>query len=81
MAIHDITDKINLSNGESLIYTLRKKNQIIEQFHAKQKLIINRFYPKSTNKSTAVRHRKYLKNKAQKLRAGNTASELFSVNK
>ncbi len=43
MAIHDITDKINLSNGESLIYTLRKKNQIIEQFHAKQKLIINSF--------------------------------------
>ena len=43
MAIHDITDKINLSNGESLIYTLRKKNQIIEQFHEKQKLIINSF--------------------------------------
>ena len=43
MAIHDITDKINLSNGESLIYTLRKKNQIIEQFHAKQKRIIGSF--------------------------------------
>ena len=43
MAIHDITDKINLSNGESLIYTQRKKNQIIEQFHSKQKLIINSF--------------------------------------
>lgn len=43
MAIHDITDKINLSNGESLIYTQRKKNQIIEQFHAKQKRIISSF--------------------------------------
>lgn len=43
MAIHDITDKINLSNGESLIYTLRKKNQIIEQFHTKQKRIIGSF--------------------------------------
>ena len=43
MAIHDITDKINLSNGESLIYTLRKKNQIIEQFHSKQKRIIGSF--------------------------------------
>ena len=43
MAIHDITDKINLSNGESLIYTQRKKNQIIEQFHSKQKLMINSF--------------------------------------
>ena len=41
MAIHDITDKINLSNGESLIYTQRMKNQIIEQFHANQKRIIN----------------------------------------
>lgn len=43
MAIHDITDKINLSNGESLIYTLRKKNEIIEQFHAKQKSMISSF--------------------------------------
>jgi len=43
MAIHDITDKINLSNGESLIYTQRKKNQIIEQFHSKQKRIIGSF--------------------------------------
>ena len=43
MAIHDITDKINLSNGESLIYTQRKKNQIIEQFHSKQKRIISSF--------------------------------------
>ncbi len=43
MAIHDITDKINLSNGESLEYTIRKKKQIIEQFHLKQKLIISSF--------------------------------------
>ena len=43
MAIHDITDKINLNNGESLSYTIRKKNQIIEQFHIKQKNIINSF--------------------------------------
>ena len=43
MAILDITDKINLSNGESLIYTQRMKNQIIEQLHAKQKRIISSF--------------------------------------
>lgn len=43
MAIHNITDKINLSNGESLEYTLRKKNEIIEQFHEKQKNIISSF--------------------------------------
>ena len=43
MAIHDITDSVNLSNGESLIYTIRKKNQIIDQFHAKQSRLINGF--------------------------------------
>lgn len=43
MAIHDISDNINLNNGESLIYTLRKKNQIIEQFRSKQKSIISNF--------------------------------------
>lgn len=43
MAIHDITDNINLSNGESLTYTLRKKNQIIDQFHAKRKRMISSF--------------------------------------
>ena len=43
MAIHDITDKIHLSNGESLIYTLRKRNEIIEQFRDKQKSIIQSY--------------------------------------
>ena len=43
MAIHEITDKINLNNGESLIYTIRKKNQILEQFQSKQKSIISSF--------------------------------------
>ncbi|MGN1458058.1 MAG: LytTR family transcriptional regulator DNA-binding domain-containing protein [Acutalibacteraceae bacterium] len=43
MAIHDITDNINLNNGESLIYTIRKKKQIIDLFHSKQKSIINGF--------------------------------------
>ncbi|MGN1466678.1 MAG: LytR/AlgR family response regulator transcription factor [Ruminococcus sp.] len=43
MAIHDISDNINLNNGESLMYTIRKKNQIIEQFRSKQKSIISSF--------------------------------------
>lgn len=43
MAIHDVTDKINLSNGESLEYTIRKKKLIIDQFHLKQKSIISSF--------------------------------------
>lgn len=43
MSIHDITDKINLNNGEALIYTIRKKKEIIDQFHLKQKSIISHF--------------------------------------
>lgn len=43
MAIHDIADTIILSNGESLIYTIRKKKKIIGQFHAKQKGLISSF--------------------------------------
>lgn len=43
MAIHDITDCINLSNGECLEYTIRKKRQIIEQFHERQKSIVSGF--------------------------------------
>lgn len=43
MAIHDITDNINLNNGESLSYTVRKKKEIIARFHKKQKGIINSF--------------------------------------
>lgn len=42
-AIHDITDKIHLNNGETLIYTLRKKKEILEKFHAAQKQIISGF--------------------------------------
>lgn len=43
MAIHNITDKINLNNGESLEYTLRKKSLIIKQLHSKQKGIVRSF--------------------------------------
>ena len=43
MAIHDITDKVNLSNGESLLYTIRKKHQIIDEIHEKQKAAIDAF--------------------------------------
>ena len=58
MAIHDITDSINLSNGESLEYTLRKKKQIIDQFHAKQKRMISSFIEENVP-STEEDYRKY----------------------
>lgn len=43
MAIHDITDHVILSNGESLIYTIRKKKDIIKEFREKQKNLIKGF--------------------------------------
>ena len=58
MAIHDITDRINLSNGESLIYTIRKKNEILEQFRAKQKKIISSFNGEDIPK-TEEQYREY----------------------
>lgn len=43
MAIHDITDYINLSNGEHLGYTIRKKKQIIDQLYEQRKHIVSHF--------------------------------------
>lgn len=43
MAIHNITDSINLSNGESLSFTTRKKKQILDQFREKQRRIVGSF--------------------------------------
>ncbi len=43
MAIHDISDKIYLSNGEALEYAQRKKSEIVEQFRIIQKSIISSF--------------------------------------
>lgn len=43
MAIHEITDKIYLNNGEALIYTQRKKREIIDKVHSVQKRVIDAF--------------------------------------
>lgn len=43
IAIHDISDKIYLSNGEALDYVVRKKSAIQEQLREKQKKIIGSF--------------------------------------
>ena len=42
-AIHNISKKVNLNNGESLDYTVRKKKELIKQLHKKQKSIISSF--------------------------------------
>ena len=40
-AIHDVTDTVDLSNGEELLYTVRKKKQIVAEIQEKQKKIIH----------------------------------------
>lgn len=40
-AIHAVTDTVNLSNGEELLYTVRKKKQIVAEIQEKQKNMIN----------------------------------------
>ncbi|MGM9968797.1 MAG: LytTR family transcriptional regulator DNA-binding domain-containing protein [Anaeroplasma sp.] len=41
MAIHKITKKVELSNGEFLDYTIRKKKQLISELHSKQQKILS----------------------------------------
>ena len=43
LAIHSVTDKINLCNGESLDYVVRNKKEILAKLHAKQQDMINSF--------------------------------------
>lgn len=59
MAIHDITDRINLINGESLSYTVRKKKQIMEQFLSQQKSIIHQFNDSDTPVTTEEYRKHY----------------------
>ena len=42
-AIHGVTDKVSLNNGELLEYTLRKKQHIIAELCTKQKQMIRNF--------------------------------------
>ena len=40
MAIHDITDKINLNNGERVSYVARRKKELIAELMAKRSVLI-----------------------------------------
>lgn len=42
-AIHNITEKINLCNGEELEFARRNRGEILEEFQAKQEKIIHSF--------------------------------------
>lgn len=43
LAIHKVTKKLELINGESIDYTARRKKEIIEQVREKQRMIIDSF--------------------------------------
>ena len=58
MAIHEISDRIYLSNGEALDYVVRKKKAIREEFLEKQKKIIGSFVREDIPK-TEEEYRKY----------------------
>ena len=58
MAVHDVTDQVNLSNGESLEYAKRKKKAIIQQLVSNKKNIISRLSGSGIPESE-VEYRKY----------------------
>lgn len=43
MAIHSVTDKVNLSNGESLNYAAMRKKEILQKIQERQEAIIHSF--------------------------------------
>ena len=42
-AVHDVTNTVNLSDGEELLYTVRKKKQIVSELQEKQKKMISAY--------------------------------------
>lgn len=43
MAVHDIKDRVDLSNGEALEYTVRKKKIILKELQSIQEKMIHEF--------------------------------------
>lgn len=59
MAIHNISDNIYLNNGEHLIYTLRKKKEIIAEFNSKLKDLVSSFPNDGIPKTEKEYHKHY----------------------
>lgn len=59
MAIHNVGEKIELINGESLDYVVRKKKEILEQLYTKQKTLINSFHESGTPETAEEYHAYY----------------------
>lgn len=57
-AIHNVTEKVNLVNGETLDYANRHRTELIAKFHAKQEKII-RYFNESVALNTAEEYHKH----------------------
>lgn len=59
MAIHDVSDKIYLSNGETLQYVVRKKKEIVSRLKEIQREMINSFVQEDIPKTEEEYHDYY----------------------
>lgn len=59
MSIHEVTDKVYLNNGEAMIYTLRKKKEILDRLHEIQKNVIADLHRSATPQSNAAYQKHY----------------------
>ena len=53
MAVHSVTDRINLNNGDRLEYTLSRRREIEEKLYRERRKIIHGFSTKGTPITTA----------------------------
>lgn len=59
MAIHNVTDKVNLSNGEVLKYVARRRKDILEKLQKKQEEMIRSFNEENNPETQEEYHEHY----------------------
>lgn len=60
IAIHNITDKVNLVNGESLDYANRHRKELLDKFHSRQIELI-KYFNESVSLNTQEEYHEYYK--------------------
>ncbi len=60
IAIHNITDKVNLVNGESLDYASRHRKELLDRFHSRQIELI-KYFNESVSLNTTEEYHEYYK--------------------
>ncbi len=58
-AIHDISDKVYLNNGETLVFAHRRKGELTEELRQKRQIIIERFNAESTAHTESEYHARF----------------------